>query len=154
MDIRPSPSLRSLFGSVRIQVTLLNCDERSLTATVDSSRKSIGKILSATRSTRKLLDQRVSIEFQFDQCHSHVARSQFANQWISSSFRRWNCERFDSLLPLAFMQISWQAENDPSSLVNTIDVSSLVYPLELTIPFLSMHTTYLFKVSIRTRGPN
>ncbi|CAF1182709.1 unnamed protein product [Rotaria sordida] len=43
-------------------------------------------------------------------------------------------------------QISWEAQNDPSLLVNTIDISSSLYPLELTIPFLSMHTSYIFKI--------
>ncbi|CAF0765328.1 unnamed protein product [Adineta steineri] len=43
-------------------------------------------------------------------------------------------------------QISWEGENDSASFVNTVDVSSALYPLELTIPFLSMHTSYIFKI--------
>ena len=45
------------------------------------------------------------------------------------------------------LQISWHGENDRSAPTKTIDVSSSISPLELTIPFLSRHTTYLFKVS-------
>ncbi|CAF2728778.1 unnamed protein product [Rotaria sp. Silwood2] len=48
--------------------------------------------------------------------------------------------------PINGYQISWEAQNDPSLLVNTIDTSSSLYPLELTIPFLSMHTSYIFKI--------
>ncbi|CAF4572482.1 unnamed protein product [Rotaria sp. Silwood1] len=49
-------------------------------------------------------------------------------------------------LPINGYQISWEAQNDPSLLVNTIDISSSLYPLELTISFLSMHTSYIFKI--------
>ncbi|CAF1430707.1 unnamed protein product [Rotaria magnacalcarata] len=48
--------------------------------------------------------------------------------------------------PIYGYQISWEAQNDPSLLVNTIDISSSLYPLELTIPLLSMHTSYIFKI--------
>ncbi|UJR30064.1 hypothetical protein I4U23_017609 [Adineta vaga] len=43
-------------------------------------------------------------------------------------------------------QISWEAQNDPSSFVTTIDVSSSLYPLEFTIPYLSTHMSYIFTI--------
>ncbi|CAF1131146.1 unnamed protein product [Adineta ricciae] len=43
-------------------------------------------------------------------------------------------------------QISWEAQNDPSSFVTTIDVSSALNPLEFTIPYLSTHSSYIFTI--------
>ncbi|CAF3421367.1 unnamed protein product [Rotaria socialis] len=43
-------------------------------------------------------------------------------------------------------QISWKSENDQSSLVNSVDISSSLSSLEFTIPFLSIDNSYLFKI--------
>lgn len=44
-------------------------------------------------------------------------------------------------------QIFWESENDQSSMVNSIDISSL----EFTIPYLLLDKTYLFKVCTQTQ---
>ncbi|CAF3371527.1 unnamed protein product [Rotaria sp. Silwood1] len=48
--------------------------------------------------------------------------------------------------PVHGYQISWKSENDQSSLVNSIDISSSLSSLEFTIPFLSIDNSYLFKI--------
>ncbi|CAF3729016.1 unnamed protein product [Adineta steineri] len=49
-------------------------------------------------------------------------------------------------LPVNGYQISWELDNDQSSLVNSIDISSSLSSMEFTIPFLSLDKSYLFKI--------